>query len=227
MRRFADILHLFGLGNFNMNKKILSLIFSILVFVSFAKAQSPEIMVSLNEQFFDAVLDATFTNLKQPDFPLSDKEDSSCVEKVKLEREMNGVKTAVQFRDGKIIAPIAFTGSYNAPFIGCMEFKGWAETNLQLEFEQDSQTLFARAKVTNIQLNNVPSLAGGVLAKLLQSSIDKKVNPVKLLVLDKLSFVLPVSVAEGSLKMNAKAIRHEVGQNSLNIFITYEFTKGD
>ena len=57
-----------------MSKKIVSLIFSILFFVSFAQAQTAEVMVSLNEQFFEAVLDATFKNLKQPDFPLSDKE---------------------------------------------------------------------------------------------------------------------------------------------------------
>ena len=210
-----------------MSRKVLSLIFSILLFVSFAKAQQAEIMVSLNEQFFDAVLDATFTNLKQPDFPLNDSKDSSCVESVRLEREMNGVKTAVQFRDGKIVAPTAFTGKYNAPFIGCMDFRGWAETNLELEFDQNSQILFARARVTNVQLNNFPSLTGGVLAKLLQGSIDKKINPVKLMALDKLSFVVPVSVADGNLKMTAKGIRYDVGEKSLNIYILYEFTKAE
>lgn len=208
-----------------MSKKVLSLIFSILLFISFAQAQTAEVMVSLNEQFFDAVLDATFKNLKQPDFPLSDQADSSCAESVRLEREMSGVKTAVQFRDGKIIAPIAFTGKYNAPLLGCLEFRGWAETNLELEVEQNTNTLFARAKVTNVQVNNIPSFAGGVVARLLQGSIDKKINPVKLLLLDKLSFVIPVSVAEGSLKMNAKSLRYEVGQNALNVYITYEFTK--
>lgn len=206
-------------------KKILSLLFSIVLFVSFAQAQTAEVMVSLNEQFFDAVLDATFKNLKQPDFPLSDSPDSSCAESVRLEKEMNGVKTAVQFREGKIIAPIAFTGKYNAPLLGCLDFRGWAETHLELDVDQNSQMLFARAKVKNVQVNNIPSFAGGVIARLLQGSIDKKINPVKLLLLDKLSFVVPVSVAEGSLKMNAKSLRHEIGQNALNVFITYEFTK--
>lgn len=208
-------------------KKLLALTFSILLFVSLIQAQSAEVMVSLNEQFFDAVLDATFTNLKQPDFPLSDKPDSSCAEKVRLEREMNGVKTAVQFREGKIIAPIAFTGTYNAPLLGCLDFRGWAETHLELEFDQNANTLFARANVKNIQVNNIPSFAGGVVARLLQGSIDKKINPVKIMVLDKLSFIVPVSVAEGNLKMNAKGLRHEVGQNALNIYITYEFAKAN
>ncbi len=208
-------------------KKIIALAFSILLFISFARAQTAEVMVSLNEQFFDAVLDATFKNLKQPDFALSDNEDSSCEEKVRLEREMNGVKTAVQFRDGKIIAPIAFTGKYNAPLLGCLDFRGWAETQLELEFDQPSQTLVARANVKNVQVNNIPSFAGGVVARLLQGSIDKKINPVKILLIDKLSFIVPISVAEGSLKMNAKGLRHEIGPNALNVFIIYEFSKVD
>lgn len=206
-------------------RKILSLVFSVILFVSFASAQTAEVMVSLNEQFFDAVLDATFKNLKQPDFPLNDKPDSSCAESVRLEREMNGVKTAVQFRDGKIIAPIAFTGKYNAPLLGCLDFRGWAETHLELEVDQNSNTLFARANVKNVQVNNIPSFAGGVVARLLQGSIDRKINPVKLLLLDKLSFIIPVSVSDGNLKMNAKSLRHEIGQNALNVYITYEFTK--
>jgi hypothetical protein len=210
-----------------MIKSGLSLIFTVFLFFSFAKAQTAEVMVSLNEQFFDAVLDATFKNLKQPDFPLNDTSDSSCAESVRLEREMSGVKTAVQFREGRIIAPIAFTGKYNAPLLGCLDFRGWAETNLELEVDQNSQTLVARARVKNVQVNNIPSFAGGVIARLLQGSIDRKINPVKLMLLDKLSFVVPVSVAEGSLKMNAKGLRHEVGQNALNVYITYEFTKVD
>lgn len=206
-------------------RKFLSLAFTLLFFVSFAQAQTAEVMVSLNEQFFDAVLDATFTNLKQPDFPLSDKPGGKCDERVKLEREMNGVKTAVTFREGKIMAPIAFTGTYDAPLLSCMDFRGWAETQLDLEVDQTANTLIARAKVKNVQVNNIPSFAGGIVARLLQGSIDKKINPVKILVLDKLSFVVPVSVAEGSLKMNAKSLRYEVGQNTLNVFITYEFSK--
>lgn len=206
-------------------RKFLSLAFTILLFVSFTQAQTAEVMVSLNEQFFDAVLDATFTNLKQPDFPLSDKPGGKCDERVKLEREMNGVKTAVTFREGKIMAPIAFTGTYDAPLLSCMDFRGWAETQLELEVDQSANTLVARAKVKNVQVNNIPSFAGGIVARLLQGSIDKKINPVKILVLDKLSFIVPVSVAEGSLKMNAKSLRYEVGQNTLNVFITYEFSK--
>ena len=90
-----------------MSKKVLSLIFSVILFVSFAHAQTAEVTLQLNEPFFDTLLDAVFTNLKEPDFDLS--RSSGCEEKVTLLREMNGVRTAVRFRDGKIYAPLAFS----------------------------------------------------------------------------------------------------------------------
>ena len=46
-----------------MPKKVLSLIFAVLMGASFAKAQTAEVTVSLNEQFFDALLDAIFKKL--------------------------------------------------------------------------------------------------------------------------------------------------------------------
>lgn len=208
-------------------KKVLSIFFTAILFVSFAKAQNAEVTISLNEQFFDVFLESMFSNLKQPDFKLSNEETEDCVEKVRLEREMNGVKTAVKFRNGKIVAPIAFTGSYNAPLIGCLDFKGWAEANVELEFDQVKQTLYGRAKVQNVQLNNVPGFAGSVVARLLQGSIDKKINPVEILRADKLSFLVPVSVANGNLKLNAKTMRHEVAGTALNVTIGYEIAKAN
>ncbi len=208
-----------------MKKQFLSLVIAIIFCVSFAKAQTAEVTISLNEPFFDAFLEAMFTNLKQPDFKLSETENEDCVEKIKLEREMNGVKTAVKFKNGKIFAPIAFTGSYKAPLIGCLDFKGWAEANVELEFDQAKQTLFGRANVKNVQLNNVPSFAGSVVAKLLQGSIDKKINPVEILNAEKLNFLVPVAVAQGNLNLKAKSMRHEIINNSLNVAIMYEFVK--
>ena len=54
-------------------KKFFVLIIVVLFFASFARAQqrTAEVAISLNEQFFDALLDAVFTNLKPPSFPLA------------------------------------------------------------------------------------------------------------------------------------------------------------
>jgi hypothetical protein len=206
-----------------MKHKFFSLIFILILFVSFAKAQQTEITIQLSEQFFDTLLDATFKNLKQPEFSLAEA-TTDCSQKLTLQREMNGVRTAVRFRDGKIYAPIAFTGNYNFPLVGCTEFSGYAETNLNLEFDKNSQTLQGRATVLNVQLNEVPKLGGSILAKLIQSSIDKKINPIQILKTDKLSFILPIQ-ENGNLNMRATNVRHEIGNGFLNVIIGYEFLK--
>ena len=246
-------------------KKVLSLIFAILMCASLAQAQSAEVSVALNEQFLDALLDAIFKNFNAPEFPLAGNaeeekrrgreeerevlfsrfqisnresggrrlkiEDLSppppenCNESIRLLREIDDVRTAVRFRDGKIYAPIAFSGSYNPPFVGCIDFQGWAETNIDLEYDRQSRKLVGRVRVLSVNLGGVTNLASGVLSRLVQGSIDRKINPIEILQIDKLSFVVPVQNAGGSLKMKATAVRHEITGGSLNVHIAYEFAK--
>jgi hypothetical protein len=240
-----------------MTKKFLSLIFSIFLFASLANAQTAEVTVSFNEQFFDSLLDAIFKNLKQPDFPLAtnspkSKVESSksfalsfndesaananrksqianprCNEVIRLQREVNGVRTAVRFRDGQIYAPLAFSGSYNPPLIGCVDFQGHAETNIELAFDQGKQALIGTVKVLNVQLGSVANLAGGVLARFVQNSIDKKINPIEILRAEKLSFVIPIQNSDGALRLRATGMRHEIGNGVLNVHVGFEFLKAD
>ena len=151
----------------------------------------------------------------------------NCNESIRLLREVDGVKTTVRFRDGKIYAPIAFSGSYNPPLIGCIDFQGWAETNIDLEYNRQSQKLLGRVRVLSVNLGGVTNLASGVLSRLVQGSIDKKINPIEILQADKLSFIVPIQNANGSLKMKAVGIRHEINDGVLNVKITYEFSKGN
>ena len=132
----------------------------IFLFISAASAQKAEITVSLNETFFDALLDSVFQNFNPPEFSIAKSDfyrrdaetprqiktefqtsnlsflensatprlsgkNTVCNESVKILREINGVRTAVRFREGKIFVPLAFSGSYSPPFIGCVEFAGW------------------------------------------------------------------------------------------------------
>jgi hypothetical protein len=233
--------------------KILSLILVILLFVSIGKAQSAEVTVGLNEQFFDALLDAIFKNFNPPEFPLAvnnpkfkiqkpksavlsfNNEKTSiqnsvsatqnCNESVRLLREAEGVRTAVRFRDGKIYAPIAFSGSYNPPLLGCIDFQGWAETNIDLEYDRQSGKLLGRVRVLSVNLGGVTNLASGVLSRLVQGAIDKKINPFEILQIEKLSFLVPIQNANGSLKMKAANVRSEITNRVLNVNVTYEFTK--
>ncbi|HXG84186.1 MAG TPA: hypothetical protein VNI84_09175 [Pyrinomonadaceae bacterium] len=238
-------------------KKLFTLLFCALLFVSTARAQSAEVAVTLNERFFDALLDAIFTNLKAPSFPIAQSgskfkvqssksvdavygfqegklkiqnpkskiQNSACDESIRLRREIDGVRTAVRFRDGKIYAPLAFAGSYNPPFVGCVDFQGYAETNIELEFDKTKQTLIGRARVLNVVLSGTGGIGSSLLTRLVQSSLDKKINPIQILQADKLSFLLPVQNAGGALRMRATGIRSEISNGALNVFIAFEFVK--
>ncbi len=228
--------------------------FSIVLFVSLAKAQTAEVAVSLNEQFFDTLLDAMFKNFNAPEFPIArnnpkskvqspksrlstiayqteqksgiwNLESGICNESIRLLREIDGVRTAVRFRDGKIYAPIAFLGSYNPPLIGCVEFSGWAETTIDLEYVRQSRKLVGKVRVLNVNLSGTGGIGSSLLANLVQSSIDKKINPIEILQTDKLSFVVPVQNAGGALRMKAVGVRHEIAGGVLNVYIAYEFVK--
>ena len=236
-----------------MTKKVFSLIFSVLMCASLVKAQGAEVSIALNEQFFDALLDAIFKNFNAPEFPLAQNNPKSkvnsqkslvlsfsgntspirnpkskiqnCNESIRLQREIDGVKTAVKFREGKIYAPVAFSGSYNPPLVGCVNFQGWAETNVEIEYNRQNRKLMGRVRVLSVNLGGITNLASGVLSRLVQSSIDRKINPVEILQTDQLSFVVPIQNAGGSLKMKAAGVRHEINNGVLNITISYEFSK--
>lgn len=201
-------------------------------------AQKTEITISLNEQFFDALLDAIYQNSPPPQFDLSSTprstrtnsmsnafaERSSACGSVTLLRENKATRTAVRFRDSKIYAPVAFTGSYNPPLVGCLEFAGYADTNIDLEFDRDSQKLVGRVHVLNVNINGTAGIGGSLIARMIQSSIDKKLNPIEIISLDKLSFpfTLPNST---NLRMHATGVRSEITSGALNVIVTYEFVK--
>ena len=233
-------------------KKYSGLILAVLLLITSAQAQTAEVTIQLNEQFFDALLDADFKNSNPPEFPISSNNPKSedaksvlvsnsftenqktktadqtpnslCPDKIRLEREIDGTRTAVHFRDGRVFAPIAFTGNYNPPLVGCIDFSGVADTVIDLEFDAQKQALIGRARVQNINLTGAGGILSGTLARMVQSSIDKKINPVQILSMDKISFVVPIQNS-GSLKMKANGIRHEISNGVLNVHITYEFQK--
>ena len=250
-----------------MMKKICSLIFSVLAFVSFARAQKAEVTIQLNEPFFDALLDAVFKN-SNPSFPLAGNDSrfriqdsrfkiqksgfkiqdsrfqiqesnnfnlksgilnseseiiNSCDESIKLQREIDGVRTAVRFVNGKIYAPLAFSGNYNPPLVGCVEFSGWAESYIELSFDKDKQALIGRAQIANVQLSGTNGIGSSLVTKLVQSSIDKKMNPIQILPLEKISFTVPIQNS-GNVRMKAVEIRPEIVGSVLNVHLTYEFS---
>ena len=243
-----------------MLKQMFTIGLAVFLFVSAATAQKAEVTISLNETFFDALLDSVFQNFDPLEFSIAanrlnrrDAETPSrtfdqnitssqpfasnsasprlsgknvpCKEAVRILREMNGVRTAVRFRDGKIFVPLAFSGNYSAPFVGCVEFAGWAESNVDLEFDQAGQRLIGKVRVLSVNLSGFNGVGGKVIARLIQSSMDKKINPIEIIRLDKLSFGVPIR-GSGNLRMKAIGARPELANGSLNIHISYEFLKG-
>ena len=242
-----------------MYQRLFTAFLAVFLLFSAANAQKAEVTISLNEAFFDALLDSVYQNFNPPEFSIArnsihrrDAETQRnqnsramtafsftevsaslrlsgknpiCSETIKILREINGIRTAVRFRDGKLYVPMAFSGNYSPPFIGCVEFSGWAETNIDLEFDKDGQRLIGRAHVSNVNLNGSGGVGGSLIAKMLQGTIDKKLNPIEILRLDKVSFGIPIQNT-GNIRMKAVGIRPEISNGLLNIHIDYEFLKG-
>jgi hypothetical protein len=229
-------------------KYILGLIFVLLLASgSFARAQNlPEVTVKLNEAFLNSFLDAIFTNLETPKFELAKKQRTQkeqitvnydllsqtnktqkCDESIVLLRENDGVKTSIRFVNKKIMAPLAFTGTYNFPFVGCSNFRGIAEADLNLSYDRAQQTLFGRVKVTKVDLNGVPGVASGLVARLVQNSIDSRVNPIEILRTEQVSAVVPVKYANGSIRLRAINMIPEIIDDSVNVRVVFEFAKAN
>lgn len=220
--------------------KIQVLLLLVLLFASGVSAQKTHITITFGEQFFDALLDAVFQHAAPPEFSLSSNSPrdpvlnpalvngfssiAPCNESVKLLRETSGKRTSVRFRDGRITAPIAFSGNYNPPLIGCVPFAGVAEAIVDLEFDERSQRLLARARVTDVALNGTGGIGGSIVAKMVQGSIDKKINPIEIIKTDKVSFVLPLHNSN-NVRMKATGFAHQIANGQLIIHISYEFEK--
>jgi hypothetical protein len=217
-----------------------------------AQPQLPpaEATVILNEQFLNSLLDAVFTNLRPPSFPLTlsktdtesapvaatpttsnalapSKRINQCSSQIILEREMSGVRTAVRFENGRITAPLAFTGTYNTGLLGCLRFQGWADTVINLEFSRERQTLNAKVDVVDIHLNGIPQLASGVVVQMVQNAIDQRINPIEILQAAQLTTRLPISAAGGALRLRAKDLRPEVVPGAIRLHIIYEFVRAE
>src|SRR5213593_4527088 len=112
-----------------------------------SNAAAAEATVTVNEQFLNSFLDAIFDNLKEPSMPLmigGASSTSECASEIRLKREAGGVRTQVHFGNGRIVGPLAFAGAYNSTLMGCVEFSGWAESEVILEFDSARSAVVAR-----------------------------------------------------------------------------------
>ena len=192
------------------------------------------VVISLEQSFIDGVMATTFNGLGTPTFQLGQNngdgseriEDAlfqgGCTNSITLLPEGSGVKTGVQFRNGNIYAPMAFTGNYNLG--GCMQFKGWAQTKITLSFDQAKQTVYGYVDVEGVNLEGVNPIANSFVTVFVQSAINQKVNPLVLVSEPQLSLMIPVKASNGAVKARAKDVRAEILDGSLKLHLTYEFS---
>lgn len=201
-------------------------------------------VITLDEKFFDTVLATIFRDMNAPSFPLQFSSigmdggasqasatdfrmaafQGDCTDAVTMIPEGSNVKTSVRLADGKIVAPLAFTGSYNAPIFGCMRFKGWAQTSIKLSFDEPKQTVYGRINVEGVNLDNTASGVGDIVTLLVQRAINERVNPLEILQSHQLMLAVPVQSSKSTLKAQVKDVREEIQNGKLSLHITYNFS---
>ena len=199
------------------------------------------VVVSLSESFLDELLGTVFRDLGPPKFNLSSNPSISdgatighaafqggCANSVTLAAEGSNAKTQVKFSGGTISAPLVFSGSYSL-MGNCMQFKGWAQTSIQLSFDQPSQTLYGRVSVDGVNLEGVAPIANNFVTVFVRNAIDTRVNPLELLRPSQLQLLIPVKGSNGEVKAQVKDVRAEAQDGVLRLHITYDFsgTKGE
>lgn len=196
--------------------------------------QPGAVVIALEQSFIDDVLATTFTGLGTPTFQLGQSRNGGerieqalfqggCTNSITLLPEGSGVKTGVQFRNGSVYAPMAFTGSYNLAG-SCMQFKGWAQNKIRLSFDQEKQTVYGYVDVEGVNLEGMNPIANNFITVFVQGAINQKVNPLVLVSEPQLSLQIPVKASNGAVKARAKDVRAEILDGSLKLYLTYEFS---
>lgn len=182
-------------------------------------------VVELDEQFFGALLDSIFRDLNKPAFPPAAGE--GCQNQVVIEPNAGDVKTGVLMRDGKVIVPLAFSGTYN--LLGnCQNLRGTAEAGLDFRFAPEEQTLYGQLNVAGVNLEGMSPVLSGFVTAFVQGAINQRVNPLVLLRGQQLTLAIPVQAAGGNLQARTREVHEEAKDGKLRLLVTYDFkgTKG-
>ncbi|HEV7699171.1 MAG TPA: hypothetical protein VGO43_02995 [Pyrinomonadaceae bacterium] len=190
--------------------------------------------VVIKADLLNQVLGTIFRDMQPPAFPLQVVADgdetpryesaqaNACDGQIHIIQEGSGVRTGVSFKDGKIAAPIAFSGSFNSAF-GCIPIQGWAQTHLDLRFDVAQQAVYGIVTVETVNLDGVNPLVSGIVTPLVQGTLNNRVNPILLLRGEQIGVDVPVTSAGGKLQARASDIRAEVKDDALMLTVDYNF----
>jgi len=191
------------------------------------------VSVSVDEKFFNTLLNTIYQKLGPPQLKLSQLNDNSvmrpavfqggCNDVLVLNQHGDNVTTAVHFSGGKITAPLAFTGTYSV--MGkCVQFKGTAHASVDLSFDQSRQTVFGALNVEDVALDDVSPFFSALVTTFVRTAINSRVNPFEVLRVSQLALTLPIQATGGTLKAQIKDVRSEVQEASLKLYLTYDFS---
>ena len=182
------------------------------------------VQIVLRQDFLNEALGTIFGEMSAPAFPLSDP-TSDCDGRITIQREGSGVLTGVSFDNDRITAPLAFTGTYSSMF-GCTRFSGWAQSNFEMRFDTQNQMVFGQINVETVNLDGVNPVVGALVTPLVQSTLNTRVNPIKIIDGRQIAINLPVAAANGNLQAAVTDVRAEVKGNALNLYVMYDFSGG-
>jgi hypothetical protein len=181
--------------------------------------------IALSPELFNAALRSIFSEMRPPTFALGaagEVEAGGCASQITILPQGSGVQTGVSFENDRLSAPLAFNGSYNS-LVGCLQFSGSAQSALELRFDRESQTVYGQLTVESVILDGVNPVFTPLVTPIVQSSINTRVNPIKIIDGRQLTVSLPVSAAGGNLQAQVDDVRAEVKDGTLNLFVIYSF----
>lgn len=194
---------------------------------------SGTVAVTIDEKFFDSLLGTIFTKLGPPQLKLSAAPQQelirpavfqgSCSDVVVLNQEAGDVKTSVRFTGGKIVAPLAFSGSYSV-LAQCLQIKGTGRATVDLSFDASKQMVFGALNVDDVQLEGVPPIVTALAVAFVRRAIAERLNPFPVLPVSQLAVSLPVQQSGGNVKAAVKDVRSEVQEGSLKLYLVYDFS---
>lgn len=191
------------------------------------------VSVTVEEKFFDSLIGTIFTKLGPPQLKLSQGQpeqlirpavfQGSCNDVVVLNPEAGDVKTGVRFTGGKIIAPLAFSGSYSV-LSQCVQFKGTGKATVDLSFDSSKQLVLGALNVEEVELEGVLPVVSTFVTAFVRRAIDQRLNPFPVLNVAQLSLSLPVQQSGGNVNAKVKDVRSEVQDGALKLYLTYDFS---
>ena len=188
--------------------------------------------IVLRQDFFNNDLATIFNEMNAPSFALSGDgsqlqpvSPDGCSSAITLLPEGSGVKTGVTFSNNQLESPMAFTGSYSSPF-GCVRFTGWANSVMELRFDSATQSVVGQLNVETVNLDGVNPIVNGIVTPLVQSTLNSRVNPIKIIDGRQVAVNAPIASANANLVANVTDARAEVRDGALNLFVLYDLGGG-